>query len=66
MGEPQCAAMETARFLGLPTQNSYIDAAHGILQFIMPTLQVAAFVIAAPVDKTTRPLGKRRVAQEVL
>ena len=29
--------------------------AHSILQFIMSTLQVATFVIAAPVDKTTRP-----------
>jgi hypothetical protein len=31
--------------------------AYCILQFIMSTLQVAAFAIAAPVDKTTRPLS---------
>ena len=46
--------------LGLPTQNSYIDAAHGILQFIMPTLQVAPFAVASLVDKTKAPGQKTR------
>jgi len=36
------------------------------LQFITPTLQVAAFTIASPVDKTQDSGDRRRMAQEVL
>ena len=46
-------------------KDRYIDAAYFILQFIIPGLQSAVFAIASPAGKTSRPLGKRRVAQEM-
>ena len=36
------------------------------MQFVTPTLQVAAFAVTEPGQQNDKPGGSRRVAQEVL